>query len=117
VAIPLRVLIIEDRPDDAVLMVYALRQADFEPDWRRVDTEADYVAHLNGDLDVILADYNLPQFDALGALRLLQASGLDIPFIVVTGTLGEGYTGERPRDNIAGVMVAQVDAREGDQRG
>jgi len=89
VAIPLRVLILEDRPDDAELMVHALRHAGFEPDWRRVDTEADYVACLSGDLDVILADYSLPQFDAMGALRLLQASGLNIPFIVVTGSVGE----------------------------
>ncbi len=88
-AIPLRVLIVEDRPNDAELMIYALRHADFEPDWQRVDTEADYVAHLGQDLDVILADYSLPQFDAMGALRLLQASGLDIPFIVVTGSVGE----------------------------
>jgi PAS domain S-box-containing protein len=89
VAIPLRVLIVEDWPDDAGLMVHALRHAGFEPDWRRVDTEADYVTCLSPDLDVILADYSLPQFDAMAALRLLQASGLDIPFIVVTGTLGE----------------------------
>ena len=88
-AVPLRVLIVEDRPDDAELMVYALRHAGFELDWHRVDTEADYVARLSGDVDVILADYSLPQFDAMRALRLLQASGLDIPFIVVTGTLGE----------------------------
>jgi len=88
-SIPLRLLILEDRPDDAELMVYALRRAGFKPDWRRVETEADYLAQLHEGLDLILADYHLPRFNALRALRLLQERGLDIPFIVVTGAIGE----------------------------
>jgi len=88
-AIPLHVLILEDLPADAVLMVYELRQAGFDPVWRRVETEADYVAHLQADLDVILADYRLPQFNALRALQLLQEHGGDIPFIIVSATIGE----------------------------
>jgi PAS domain-containing protein len=70
-------------------MLHALRQADFMPEWQRVETEADYVASLHADLTMILADYTLPQFDALRALRLLQERGLDIPFIVVTGSISE----------------------------
>ena len=88
-ATSLRVLILEDRSADAELMLHALRRAGYELDWRRVETELDYVAHLEPTLDVILADYNLPQFDALRALQLLQERNLDIPFIVVTGTVGE----------------------------
>ena len=87
--IPLRLLILEDRPVDVELMLHALRQADFVPEWQRVETEADYVACLHPDLTVILADYTLPQFDALRALRLLQERRLDIPFIVVTGSISE----------------------------
>lgn len=86
---PLRVLILEDRPEDAELMLYELRQAGFDPSWQRVETEADYLARLQGDLQVILADYSLPQFDALRALQLLQERDLDIPFIVVTTSLSE----------------------------
>ena len=86
---PLSVLILEDRPDDAELMLHALRQAGFDPEWQRVETNADYLAHLHADLDVILADYSLPQFDALRALQLVQERGLDIPFIIVSGTIGE----------------------------
>ena len=82
----LRVLILEDRPDDAELMVLELERAGFDLDWQRVETRSDYEASLNPDLDVILADYSLPQFNALQALILLQDQGLDVPFIVVTGS-------------------------------
>src|SRR5712691_2387324 len=57
--------------------------------WERVETEAAYLAHLDQLLDVILADYNLPQFDALRALRHVQECGLDVPFIIISGHLGE----------------------------
>ena len=68
VLIPLRVLILEDRPEDAELVLYELRRAGFDPSHQRLETEADYLARLHEDLEVILADYSLPQFDALGAL-------------------------------------------------
>ena len=88
-SVPLRVLILEDRPEDAELVWHELRRAGFEPDWQRVDTEAGYLASLDPALDLILADYAKPQFDALRALRLLQTRGLEIPFIIVSGTIGE----------------------------
>jgi CheY-like chemotaxis protein len=95
VTVPLRVLILEDRLADAELMVQELRRAGFDPDWQRVESEADYLAHLDPAPDIILADYNLPSFDALQALRHLQERGLDIPFIVVTGTIGDEAAAER----------------------
>ena len=52
-ATPLHVLILEDRPADAALMVHELRRAGFDPVWRRVETEEDYLAHLHAGLDVI----------------------------------------------------------------
>jgi CheY-like chemotaxis protein len=88
-SVPLRVLILEDRATDAELMLHELRRIGYEPDWRRVETELDYLTCLVPTLDVILADYTLPQFDALRALHFLQDRGLDIPFIVVTGSVGE----------------------------
>jgi two-component sensor histidine kinase/CheY-like chemotaxis protein len=86
---PLRTLIVEDRAADVELMLHELRQAGFAPDWQRAQTGPEYRACLDPHLDVILADYNLPQFDALRALHLLQESGLDIPFIVITASLNE----------------------------
>jgi PAS domain S-box-containing protein len=88
-SVPLHVLILEDRPADAELTLHELRRAGFAPVWRRVETEADYLAALDPSLDLILADYAMPQFDGLRALELLRARGLAIPFIIVSGTIGE----------------------------
>ena len=85
----LRVLVIEDEPTHAELVVRELRRAGFTPDWQRVETEQDYLVRLGSSLDLIIADYSLPQFDAPRALTLMHDQGLDIPFIVVSGTVGE----------------------------
>jgi signal transduction histidine kinase len=85
----LNVLIVEDSPDDAAIMVSELERSGFELQWQRVDTEGPYRAALNEAVDVILSDYTLPQFSQERALALLQESGADIPFIVVSGTIGE----------------------------
>ncbi len=86
---PLRVLILEDRPTDVQLILYELRLAGFEPDWSRVDAEEDFLTQLKSPLDIILSDFSMPSFDALRALRLLKERELDIPFIVVSGSIGE----------------------------
>ncbi|HSC71835.1 MAG TPA: GAF domain-containing protein, partial [Candidatus Methylomirabilis sp.] len=86
---PLRVLILEDSPTEAALMLDHLREAGYSPEWRRVETEADFRAHLEPTLDLILADYTLPDFTARQALHLLRERAQDIPVIVVTGTVSE----------------------------
>ena len=86
---PLRLLILEDRPEDAELALRELRQAGFDPSWRRVDDEAGFRANLDPELDLILADYHQPQFDALRALKLMKDAGLDIPFVIVSGAVGD----------------------------
>jgi len=88
-ATPLRVLTLEDRPADAELMARELERAGLAPDWKRVDTEAEFLAALGAGWEIILADYALPQYDALAALAVLEARGLDIPFILVSGVIGE----------------------------
>ncbi|MCG3147040.1 MAG: Sensor histidine kinase RcsC [Verrucomicrobiae bacterium] len=85
----LRVLILEDQPADAELVLRALRRAGYEPLWDRVDTEDDFLARLSPDWELILSDYQMPQFDGLRALQILRKRGLDIPFIIVSGTIGE----------------------------
>jgi len=86
---PLKVLIVEDNSADAELVVRELRRAGFDPDWQRVDTEAEYLERLHSELDLVLSDYVMPQFSGLRALELLKLRGLDIPFIIVSGTIGE----------------------------
>jgi nitrogen fixation negative regulator NifL len=86
---PLRVLILEDVTADAELMLAELRRAGFDADWRRAATGAEYGDLLGAGLDVILADYRLPMFDAIRALHLLKERDLDIPLIVVSGTLSD----------------------------
>lgn len=102
---PLRVLILEDRPEDAEMMVHELRHSAFQPLWQRVETERDYVQNLDPPPDVILADYTMPQLDAPRALRLLQERGLHVPFIVVSGTIGEDVAVAIMRQGAADYLI------------
>src|ERR1700737_800988 len=86
---PLRVLIVEDRPDDALLGAEHLRRAGLTIAWERVDTEAGFADKRRPGLALIIADYHLPSFSPPRALEMLKAADLDIPFIVVSGTVGE----------------------------
>ena len=84
------ILIVEDVPTDAELMEYELQNAGMTFSVRRVDTREAYVAALSSFLpDVILSDYSLPAFDGVTALHLRLERAPDIPFIFVTGALGE----------------------------
>ncbi|TME85575.1 MAG: GGDEF domain-containing response regulator [Chloroflexi bacterium] len=86
---PLRVLILEDRPEDADLARHELHRAGYDLNWRRVDDEAGFKANVDPELDLILADYHQPQFNAIRALKIMQDMGLDIPFVIVSGAIGE----------------------------
>lgn len=86
---PLRVLILEDNPSDAELMLHALRRAGYDPVSDCVETERDYRDKLQPPPDVILSDFSMPTFDALRALEVLQECRLDVPFILVSGSVGE----------------------------
>jgi PAS domain S-box-containing protein len=86
---PLKCLIVEDSPSDALLLVEALRAAGFEPDWTRVETEEDYLTGLGDGPEIVFSDFNLPRFSAGESIRLLKESRVDIPLILVSGTIGE----------------------------
>jgi len=87
---PLRVLIVEDSEDDAELLLLELRQGGFEPAAERVETEEAMCAALGRQSwDLIIADYALPHFSAPAALAVLRDTDLDVPFIVVSGKIGE----------------------------
>ena len=89
-ATPLRVLVVEDSEVDTMLILRELRRSGFEPVSERVETTEAMTAALDGhSWDLIISDYALPQFGGAAALSLFQQRGLDIPFIIVSGALGE----------------------------
>jgi diguanylate cyclase (GGDEF)-like protein len=110
---PLRLLILEDRPEDAELALHELRKSGFDPRWRRVDDEAGFRANLDPELELILADYHQPQFDALRALKLVQAAGLDIPFVIVSGAVGEDIAVAAVREGAMDYVLKDRMARLG----
>ncbi|OEF95623.1 bifunctional diguanylate cyclase/phosphohydrolase [Desulfuribacillus alkaliarsenatis] len=86
----LRVLYIEDLEDDAILVTRALKKAGIDLIYTRIQTEEDMIEQLTGAFwDLIICDYAMPDFDAMSALQTLQELGYDLPFIVVSGTIGE----------------------------
>jgi len=89
VSTALKVLILEDRPDEAKLLAFELQRAGIDAHWVYAQSEPDYLAALSMPLDLILADYSLIGFDAMRALMLMQERGLEIPFIVVSGSGNE----------------------------
>jgi len=87
---PLAVLIVEDTDSDAQLMVRLLRKAGYELVYEQVDTEGEMRAALDKQTwDIVISDFQMPQFDGRAALQLIQEMKCDIPFIVVSGTIGE----------------------------
>ena len=103
-AIPLRVLIVENNPDDTELLIEELRRGGYDENSRRVDTAEEMQAALNEtDLDVIIADYSMPGFTGLEALKIMRDKCLDLPFILVSGTVGEDTAVEAMKEGAHGI--------------
>lgn len=91
--LPLRLLLIEDSEDDAALVARTIERAGTSVVWSRVETAGELMDVLSSQtFDAIVADYTLPQLDALASLRIVKRLGHDIPFIVVSGTVDEEMT-------------------------
>jgi len=87
---PLKALIVEDSEDDTLLLVHALQRGGYDPIFERVETAAAMTAALKKQAwDIIFSDYSMPRFSGRESLKLLQQSGLDLPFIIISGTIGE----------------------------
>jgi PAS domain S-box-containing protein len=127
----MRALIIEDLPADAELITEQLRRDGFELDWVRVEDEPAFRAALDPRPDVILSDFHLPTFGPTRAMAILRESGLDIPFIVVSGTIGEEAATEIMREGaddyvskdrpvrlgmVVGRAMAEAELRRGQAR-
>jgi PAS domain S-box-containing protein len=86
----LRVLIIEDSEDDAILVKRQLEQSGYDPSVERVENAADMNAALSRQpWDLVISDYSVPGFNTLAALSVVRGRQLDVPFIIVSGTIGE----------------------------
>lgn len=93
----LRVLIVEDAPEDARLMVRALEKEGYCVQFQQVDDAAGLREALCSTWDVILCDYNLPGFSGLSALEMAKAKGTFTPFIMISGKVGEEAAAEAMR--------------------
>jgi signal transduction histidine kinase len=87
---PLRALIVEDSEDDALLLVRALERGGYAVTSRRVETADDMTAALDAEpWDIIFSDFKMPSFTGMAALALIMKRPEDIPFVLVSGTIGE----------------------------
>src|SRR2546426_3085981 len=86
----LRVLILEDSDDDAALLLRELRRQNYEPIYARADTAKGMNEALDRETwSLVISDYSMPPFTAMQALEILKRRNLDLPFIIVSGTIGE----------------------------
>ena len=87
---PVRVLIVEDSEDDVLLLVWELKRGGYFPEYTAVSTRAGMQAALaTGEWDIVISDYSMPDFTGLDALTMLRARAKDVPFIIVSGNIGE----------------------------
>jgi DNA-binding NtrC family response regulator len=86
----LRVLFVEDDPADVDLASCALQRSGIDPEYDVADSAESFTAHVQkSTYDVVLADYNLPSWNGMATVEILQREGLDIPVVLVSGALGE----------------------------
>ncbi len=88
-SVPLQLLIVEDREDDAELLIAELRRAGYAPAWTRAESPEQFTGALAGQPQIIICDYSLPLMTALDALEILRQRQSDVPLIVVSGVMDE----------------------------
>jgi DNA-binding NtrC family response regulator len=108
---PLNALIVEDNPDDADMLEHELAHAGYAVKTERVETEADFVRALHSGPEIILSDYSMPEFSGMRALELLRQSGLDIPLILISGTVGEDVAVEAMRFGATDYLLKESTVR------
>jgi signal transduction histidine kinase len=108
----LRVLIVEDSEDDAELLVIDLHRAGYDITFERVEGAEAMTAALDREpWDVVISDWTVPSFGALPALKVVQAKGLDLPFIIMSGTIGEERAVEAMRAGAHDMILKDRRAR------
>jgi diguanylate cyclase (GGDEF)-like protein len=94
----LRALIVEDSDDDAMLLVHELRRGHFAPQYHRVETKSALRQALQESWDIVFSDFSMPTMSGLDALQIVRELDQDIPFVFVSGTIGEGVAVEAMRN-------------------
>ena len=108
----LRVLMVEDSADDTELLMREFRRGGYDPAYEQVCTPEDMEAALDKQSwDVIIADFNMPSFSAPDALSLMQRKGLDLPFIIVSGSIGEDTAVETIKSGVTDYLMKDKLAR------
>ncbi|MFZ2209518.1 MAG: EAL domain-containing protein [Porticoccaceae bacterium] len=108
---PLRLLVVEDREDDALLLIDHLESGGFSTDWLRVQGEAELMAALEQPWDLVLSDYSMPGFNGVRALELVRGRDPDVPLIFVSGTIGEEIAVEAMRSGAQDYVMKDSLAR------
>jgi signal transduction histidine kinase len=111
----LRILVVEDDPLDAELVVRELRKSGYNPEWQRVDTRAEFMNRLVQDVpDIIISDHLMPQFSSAEALQCIHERKLSIPFIVVSHAIGDEEAVGLMRNGAADYILKDRMARLGE---
>jgi two-component system cell cycle sensor histidine kinase/response regulator CckA len=109
---PLKILIVEDNEDDAMLSIMELRRAGYAAEGKRVDTRKDMLAALDsGPWDLVISDFSMPEFSAPEAFQVAKESGSDAPFIIVSGTVGEDVAVDAMRAGVHDYVLKGALAR------
>ncbi len=109
----LHALIVEDEPVDVDIIVRSLRKLGYDIAWTQAETEADYRKALTAGPDIVLSDYRLPHFSGQRALAVLRESGLDVPFILISGGVSEEQAVEIMRQGADDFLIKDRLARLG----
>lgn len=104
--IPIRILIIEDSDTDKELLLYELSRGGYDVEYVCVETSEAMISALDqNEWDLIISDYSLPHFDGLSALKIVKNRNIDIPFILVSGTIGEELAVQAMKEGVSDYMM------------
>jgi DNA-binding NtrC family response regulator len=100
----LKLLIADDDPNDAKLVAYKVKRAGYAVDWKRVDTEADFIRELPGN-DLVICDFAMPAFSPGRALELIRDCGLGTPLLLVSGSISAETAAELMSRGAVGYLL------------
>ncbi len=110
---PIRILIVEDNEDDTLLTITALREYGYAPTYERVEDPQALTAALQRKWDCVISDFSMPHFNGIEALRITKSTDKNLPFILVSGTIGESTAVAAMKAGVADYLMKDNLARLG----